>query len=416
MRLRNNIDSSDEYDKYIQKFLLSAKQMNLTNKKEWLGRLIDSDKFLYRNRFKDHANIVVDSEKKAIIKTQIFQLIDLFNKKYEKNWDIHLEFDFVDSKVRFEIFFVIRYESITISNSKNQTRNLKNLFVILPVSYNNSDRCIYFPDILGTRLTLSHDEWYSGYMHSHLGNISKVDNAGLIGIVRKFCLGTSDLSELIMELSTEFNIEQLELMLYTIDSYITWESLEGVPYITMSNITIQVKEIRMKDVSIGYCRSLYDYFKVSFNREEINHLPFDFIYTEGRYKIRDINQLDEFIKNKFIELFPKYSTEILCRKGNDGIYYRIPDSKEFQNPIEIIKKIKKDNELPFVYIQGEKIEFSIVDIQKQADIDLSKYNIHPKFLNYVKKQFECELYYACVRGSAVNYIHNSSDYIRRDSE
>ena len=417
MNLIDNITGSSNY---VEKFLLSAKQMNLTNKKEWLGRLLDSDRFLYRDSFEGDAHTIRSAEKKLIIKTQIFELIDLFNRKYGKDWDIQLEPKFIGGKTRFEIFFVIRYGNIIISNSQNRNRNLKDLLVILPLSYSSSFDCIYFIGIFGTRFTFSHDEWYSGYMHSHLSSIPRINSFYSVGNVKEFCLGSSELSELKMELSTVFDIAQIELMLYTIDSYVIWESLEGGPHITMNKITLQNSESRMNDISDSNCDTLYGYLIDSLNRVERNHLPFNFIYTEGRYKLKNLNELNDFIKDKFINTdLSEYNEHILCKRGNDGHYYKIPNNiRNIQTPKEAINNIKQNNnnELPFIYIQGEKIEFSIINIQEESIIDLNEYIVYPKFLKYVSQQFECKIYNSCIRGSAINYIYNSSSYVRRDSE
>ena len=263
MSLRDNIgDSSD----YVKKFLLSAKQMNLTNKKHWLEKLLDSDRFLYRNSLEGDSHTIRSAEKKRTIKTQLFQLIDVFNRKYGSDWDIHLEYEFIGGKTRFEIFFVIRYEHIIISNSEDRSRELYELFVVLPISWNSNMNCIYISEVLGTRYSIAHDEWFTGYLHSHLGSVDRINSFSRGAYLKTFCLGSSELSELNMELSTEFDETRFELMLYTIDSYVAWESLEGGPYISMDKITLQSPNSRLNDISDSYCATLYNYLF------EIQHL------------------------------------------------------------------------------------------------------------------------------------------------
>lgn len=413
----NNINNTRKSEK-IAKFILSAKEKNLTTNKEWLSKLFDKNRICFTGDYNNESHYRFRSEEtKALFKQQLFTLIDVFNRKYEKDWDIHLKPTQIAGQICYQLSFMIRYEQIPITNTPGHLRELKELIVVLPVSWTSEYKCLYVTNILGTRYSLQHDEWKSNYMHSHL-DTHFVSNYSQVGYMKQFCLGSTELSELQMELNSEFDENQFELFLYTLDSYVSWESLEGGPHISMDKIVLNESrnEIGLSNSDMG---ELYRMMNRAYSNRSLNRLPFNFIFTQGRYRIKHDKIFEDNIKELFIGDGPisNHGNLVLCKKSlADGKYYRMP-SQSTSNPVDTLANIKSTyNEVPFIYIQGQKIEFSITNIQNNHVIDLSEYIIYPKFLKYVSEQYECEIYQKCVRGSAINYIHNSSNYVRSNSE
>lgn len=411
-----NINSGSKLKK-IAKFILSAKEKNLTTNKVWLSRLFDKNRICYTSDYNNESHYRFRTEtSKDIFKQQLFTLIDVFNRKYEKDWDIHLKPTMIAGQICYHLSFMIRYQQIPITNTPGHLRELDELIVLLPLTWNSGDKCLHVSNVIGTRYSLQHDEWKSNYMHSHLGTHG-VSSYSDVGYMKDFCMGHTELSELKMEMDSAFDEHQFELFLYTLDSYVSWESLEGGPHISMDKIVLNTASRKM-NTNPGEMSTLFTKMNTVLRNNGISSLPINFIFTQGRYRVKYDKVFEDFLKDSFMKYasLEEHLDLVLCKKSVDGNYYKRPESGR-SNPIDTLANIKASyNELPFIYIQGEKIEFSITNIQNNQTFDISEYIIYPKFLKYVSEQYECEIYKKCVRGSAINHIHHSSNYVRSNSE
>ena len=124
----------------------------------------------------------------------------------------------------------ILYPEIEIKNSNRQAHKILNLYVRFTLRY--SDTSIWIDSrIQGSRGTLTFAEYNSKYVHSHLKKETVcLDN---------FCLGsTGGLPSVISYLATTgLNIENFEMFLFQLKAFISWESLEGVPYSYLNKIS-----------------------------------------------------------------------------------------------------------------------------------------------------------------------------------
>lgn len=130
---------------------------------------------------------------------------------------------------QFSIYLL--YPEVTISNNNNVSRTIKDLVVkILFGKVNNS--YIVISTISGTRLTWGDTEAKCGYRHSHL---SRIINRGAFS---DFCLGATEIAAMNMDLRNigRYSYSKYELFVHMISNYLTHESLEGVPYIKMTDI------------------------------------------------------------------------------------------------------------------------------------------------------------------------------------
>lgn len=130
---------------------------------------------------------------------------------------------------QFSIYLL--YPEVTISNNNNVSRTIKDLVVkIVFGKVNNS--YIVISTISGTRLTWGDTEAKCGYRHSHL---SRIINRGAFS---DFCLGATEIAAMNMDLRNigKYSYSKYELFVHMIGNYLTHESLEGVPYIKMTDI------------------------------------------------------------------------------------------------------------------------------------------------------------------------------------
>jgi hypothetical protein len=128
----------------------------------------------------------------------------------------------VNSKENFSL--KIHFPELVITNSKNDVHTIKDIYVKFNININD----IYEVHKVGisfdgARATVSLKEFISTYGHSHLPNICLCNYRG-------FCLGSSEFGIVINSLCLEPTPENWYLLLFSLENYLIWESLEGGPY------------------------------------------------------------------------------------------------------------------------------------------------------------------------------------------
>ena len=170
------------------------------------------------------------------LKNNVKDMMDTLEAVYPNRWS----FFFVEG-YRFPRI-LIHFPCFEISNSEGRTHTIRDLYVMLhPFIYSGTGRISFTDSISGFRTTLTDAELNTGYLHSHLRSTNRgyFDNFDSeVGLERWFCLGSGETLDLldIMNVAEEFDKNLFELFLYTLDSFVKWESLEGGPYKRMENI------------------------------------------------------------------------------------------------------------------------------------------------------------------------------------
>lgn len=181
------------------------------------------------------------SKEKDILINTCINIYGIENVDFD--WDISIVKDKDNNFICDEISYLeikILFPYIKIRNSSNQEHDITDILVSISFKINHELKWI-FDKFKGTRLSCTSLEYYSRYFHSHLPtnnyNTACFDN---------FCLGTSflrtDFSEFNLKgfSNNESDIIKWEAIVFGIKSYLEWESLEGVPYIKITNVTNRV--------------------------------------------------------------------------------------------------------------------------------------------------------------------------------
>ena len=127
---------------------------------------------------------------------------------------------------------VVYFPEITIKNSKRQSHTIKELYVRFSIKVNLTElvpSCNLY--VSGTRTLMSDKEYMCDYAHSHLPSGATVG-------WESFCLGNSDFSMLVNTLRISMTPEDWFLLFFSLENYVSWESLEGGPYRSIANIGI----------------------------------------------------------------------------------------------------------------------------------------------------------------------------------
>jgi hypothetical protein len=142
----------------------------------------------------------------------------------------------VDANVK-DKHILIYFPEINITNNKNNKHTIKDLYIRVNISPNSDDDdgesnesdALLYISINGARTTISIEEYFSYYIHSHLPGQRHVDFAG-------FCTGSSDFAMLMEDMRYTPTKENWEMFFLSLERYLAWESLEGGPFIKMSRI------------------------------------------------------------------------------------------------------------------------------------------------------------------------------------
>ena len=220
--------------------------------------------------------------------------------------------------------YYIHFPEIEITNSKRMKHTIYDLYVRLRFHSDGS-----LVDVDGTRSTLNQAEYESGYAHSHLSS-SVVSNAAWGG----FCMGGSEpIGNDIGALQMGYDPTIFEALLYQLEIFLGWESLEGGPYKKIQNIKRKAKMIIVSDVIINdtYNRFIMKYDFVPFQIQQtppkvlIDHKNFEFMamltpLLDPKYLVHYNDQTGEF----FVEGSSKpYDTK--------PMFFRFKGQEIFQN-------------------------------------------------------------------------------------
>lgn len=145
-----------------------------------------------------------------------------------------------------EDYIIIKFPEIAITNSMGRLHIIKDIYVKITIEcrWRNylvlaakksdlTDEYLGSPlsiHVSGARTTLSLEEFYSMYIHSHLPSTDSPTD------FNSFCLGASYFSTIKYNLQLSPTKENWELFFLSIEKYLSWESLEGGPHTLIKNI------------------------------------------------------------------------------------------------------------------------------------------------------------------------------------
>lgn len=244
-------------------------------------------------------------EKRRASVDKVFSEINVFQTLGEKleemfpnNWELQ-------SKIHNRSFYnelrctiYIRFPELEIVNSENRRHKIYDLYVLFKFKYENKfdeDNNLIIDDKLikstgefyGTRGKLMYKEYNSNYRHSHLTSSSfQFSN---------FCTGSGPIHSDIIALQDEFDEDIFIGMLFNLDAYVRWESLEGGPYIKMENI---VSERVNKNLSLSEKNKNLIAFIKEYDNVPIKYNPVTNRYFINEYDTIFVTMLDKVSSRK----------------------------------------------------------------------------------------------------------------------
>ena len=146
-------------------------------------------------------------------------------------------FDYTEEN-RYRGKCIVKFPLVNVENSMGKTHTIHDLYIRL--DYRQKEESLCFDIRGGFRTRISPEEKEAGYSFSHLQSGH--------GDYRGACLGSGPLSlNVNRTIAFDENIEESVLIFCTLlKDYVSWESIEGVPYVRMSKIKTDVLNIKRK--------------------------------------------------------------------------------------------------------------------------------------------------------------------------
>lgn len=302
-------------------------------------------------------------------------IMDTLQSIYPDLWDIHFDWNFGSTPAlgfyASKFYIIIRFPEFIIKNSRNLQTKIQDLFIRIPVTIGPNG--LEFERIQGGRSTFTNAE--NGiYIHSHLNHTNPC-------AYETFCTGSGEINNLQAMLNgmsnTEFDLDLLSLYLMHLNTFVSWESLEGTPYKYISQLlesTDKVKPVNRL--------SLPHYYQTIVRRLKMPSLAHYLEYIKWRihdskYEIVDNPHLERFLLDILLDITPVTSTDIItCMRNNKGEYIK---------QRVLVNQSGDDPSIYFLF-RGDKVPYRIVDdFEPLHDPELY---VNPSIKNYFKKQLE----------------------------
>lgn len=304
---------------------------------------------------------------KNLKENSIYDIVDSWN--YDKFFKIilnrtieHYGEDFVEGNIESNQI-TIYFPEIIISNSVEQSHVMRNIYLVLGV--NNSS--VYIAKMY--RTTYSQEEVDVNYIFSH-AYPSKPYN-----YTDSFCYGSDNpMRDIVdkMQKNKKNSIKNISLFLPMIQEYLSWESLEGVPYIKIDRVlcsqdkysNVRTPNFDMNELLIVVKNNIssfsYDYnlgqnnnYNVLLSKKSINNIKevLGANFPDLCFKSRNtVSVVEKEISN--LRYSDHVGDKVITFKGEDKFLEIFPSTKIEDNlPIEIhstiLQRIKEKIELEF---------------------------------------------------------------------
>ena len=283
------------------------------------------------------------------------QFIDVYGEEYV---------DFQDRTV------VVWFPEITITNSVEQSHLMRDVYLRFQIYGGGEAHLTHL-----NRGTVTEREYRNNYQFSHCNTSSVYDWCN------SFCFGDTPIKDLRYNLKNRdklFVFKNLKFFLESLKEYLSWESLEGVPYNKIDNVINDSNrwyrsnyEISKNDLETVYNTAIskMSSFKYDFNSDNV-------YLTDS-----SVSMLAEILTQEF----PQHSTYYL--NGNsveeyntNGGYYCPSEHIEFKGEWRSFRVIKEEEEeitLP------KRIHNNVLNqVVDKIDQEFTKFYINKKLNDY----------------------------------
>jgi hypothetical protein len=253
------------------------------------------------------------------------------------------------------ITYLIRFPEIRIKNSREQEHIIKNFYVCL--TFDLHFRLI--GKIRGFKTTYSAVEILNSYVHSHLTVRRPKGIVENYQCRTEFCLGIGQPIELsIVKLNNLYDEEILTSLCVQLESYLSWESLEGNPYVKIEGLVKRNNYIPYRHSKLGIGNQTPKQKQIF---ELIKNKCFEYYVNDNKIKIKNIvkNTISaNFINNAFTKIYVnnnQYYTKTNNSSSDDieNHSYVLNYRNRLHETLEVINNKHKPTKLINTYINEE---------------------------------------------------------------
>lgn len=364
MNIKCNVDN-------IGRDCHSIVSRGLGRNKEYLKRLIEREQLLCTRPVKSRH------------RKNLFQIIDCLNDIYPGNWEMLFIGRNYGGKRVYVPVPTILFSNVKVENSEGDSIFIKEVLVSLILETRTGG--IKITEIRGSRPHLDYTQWINNYAHSHLVHTYHTDYHNTFR-ASNFCLGASEIIDLKSQLRVDYTNDLFRLFLLTLNSLVYWESLEGVPHVKMRNVRLtNHNEYNFNDLQGEINECSQDLMRF-INKD--NKLDLGLSVVNNRIKLNSSGNLYETIKDILIKKRDRSYYQYVLGKismTSRRKKWRIPNSNSIR---ELPNFRNSEGELPFVYIQGRKLEFKVEEPDSNHKVDLNDLDVHPKLVENVSERIE----------------------------
>ena len=306
---------------------------------------------------------------------------------YENNWDIAFSLLRTNQKIYIVVKGIhILFPEVKISNSRQNSHNIKDLLVAIELS-NSNNRRLKVSNIKGGRLYLTKAEFQSNYFHSHLSiSFNSLDQYGKVPFLKTFCTGSGEINIYKSNINgdglTESNFIPFAMQIMTL---VNWESIEGTPYNYIDRIRLRASGGSFyyydeRRHGTGVYNKLVRYLQ---NLENTTPDVDIVLNATNTYEIVDNEKLQNLIHN--LDFLEEEKRMYFCSLSSQQpeVYYEYGKIPGAINIPTISSDYIFRNELkPFIIEKGEDKK------NKEQEV---VYTLHPKVITYIKNNLEYEL-------------------------
>lgn len=399
-------DQEQNIKKLNDRFKLRFKPENilsLTRK----NRLTEQQANLLRQAY-DIANRIYPGEVSLELKFAVTR--HTHQNTYGSGGNRYSTFEVFDGYIVERAYLDIRFPEIEMSNKTMNKHTIYDLIVRQVISFRSTlntfrfdqrlNTYTLFEQLEGLRMTCTLYEMKVNYAHSHLptgttsyflNNCNK-NNQDTGYMFQQFCTGEGDINITKANLCAEFNEENMELHLYQILSYISWESIDGGPF-------IEYRNVEARNTSIpGQFYTLYYYIdKIKQYRLP---LELDWENINGDMRILDNDTLEEALKDIFYDDYSN-NTNMFLYRSPDGIYYKLANNN-LNN--EVAREYKN-----YIIFQNKKLFFRTINSNTNQATERIRENlfINPNIKNNVRLYIERKAKEAITRKGIIERYNKS---------
>lgn len=360
----------------------------------------DTHRYYGETNFNDYIVHVYDDENEPVplntleqceIRTLDFEIVVRFPEltisnslgNSHKIYDLFLKLEF-ESQIELNMDCVDEQKCDVIRETTIPDEYLHSFSIENPDLKYGITATVFKVGMKGCRGRATIAEWMNGYAHSHLRSR---DRSSLKTFTEwgDCCLGHGEILNSMIMLKNNFEYQLLKLILFQMDAFARWESLEGVPHIRMdgviegSIITIypnmsEREATRYRNVILNVLQSSDEQPKLSWEIED------------GKLSVVEDRNWERFIK-PYDD--PNAAAYQIVAPLQNLIFYKDSQGNIIQKNNNGNSNIMIPNPNPqaFVIFRGEQIVFQVFRDENSLDL-IPEFHINPNLTIALKQKLE----------------------------